>query len=51
MADKARTATLKPTFQINWRKYGILLIFVLLCVVFTFITPWRDGYPKSTSLT
>jgi ribose transport system permease protein len=45
MADKAQTATLKPDFQINWRKYGIVLIFILLCIVFTFITPWRDGYP------
>lgn len=45
MANSTQTATLKPTFQLDWRKYGILLIFILLCIVFTFITPWRDGYP------
>jgi ribose transport system permease protein len=45
MANQAQSATLRLAFRIDWRKYGILLIFILLCVVFTFITPWRDGYP------
>jgi ribose transport system permease protein len=45
MANTSPTATLRSNFQMDWRKYGIALIFVLLCIVFTFITPWRDGYP------
>ena len=29
----------------DWRKYGVFIIFLLLCTVFTFITPWRNGSP------
>jgi ribose/xylose/arabinose/galactoside ABC-type transport system permease subunit len=29
----------------NWRRYGIMIIFLLLCLIFSFITPWRDNFP------
>lgn len=28
-----------------WSRYGIFLVFVGVCVLFTIITPWRQGWP------
>jgi ribose transport system permease protein len=45
MPHLLQTASFVGLRQFNWRRYGILIIFMLLCLVFSFITPWRDGYP------
>jgi ribose/xylose/arabinose/galactoside ABC-type transport system permease subunit len=34
-----------------WSRYGIFLVFVAVCLLFTFIAPWRDGRPIFLSQT
>ena len=34
-----------------WSRYGIFVVFIAVCVLFTFLAPWRDGRPIFLSQT
>jgi ribose/xylose/arabinose/galactoside ABC-type transport system permease subunit len=38
-------------FPVFWTRYGIFLVFCAVCLLLTFIAPWRDGRPVFLSQT
>jgi ribose/xylose/arabinose/galactoside ABC-type transport system permease subunit len=38
-------AFVRALARVDWRQHAGIMIFLLTCLLFTFITPWRDGRP------
>lgn len=45
MIALSTTALSRIGRHIDWRKQATLVIFLLTCLLFAFIAPWRDGWP------
>lgn len=45
MTQRAESALEQPSLIGFLRRYATVLSFVALCLVFTFLVPWRDGVP------
>ncbi len=45
MSQRAESALEQPSLIGFLRRYATVLSFVALCLVFTFLVPWRDGLP------